>query len=180
MLPHIVAKQAGEEIRRRLVSDVKIMEIIPVGSVRRKAEHVEDLDFLVVVEKIPKKITLTLSEKKNGIVEFADQSKDRAASSAAVRHITSFLKIKTAAPVKVDFFVCTPKEKPFMLFHYTGSRAYNIRTRALAKRKKWKLNQYGLYHFSNRRVKGSGQIKTENDLAKFLGVSYRPPENRIK
>ena len=121
-----------------------------------------------------------INEKKNGIVEFADQSKDRAASSAAVRHITSFLKIKTAAPVKVDFFVCTPKEKPFMLFHYTGSRAYNIRTRALAKRKKWKLNQYGLYHFSNRRVKGSGQIKTENDLAKFLGVSYRPPENRIK
>ena len=75
MLPHIVAKQAGEEIRRRLVSDVKIMEIIPVGSVRRKAEHVEDLDFLVVVEKIPKKITLKLSEKKMGLLSLPIKAK---------------------------------------------------------------------------------------------------------
>jgi len=190
MFPLAVAKQAGEEISRRLVSSVKILELIPVGSVRRKAEKIKDLDFLVVVKKIPEKITLNLSDKKNGIIQGTDKASDLTHDQKAVRHITSSLKIKTGdsfKPVKVDFFVCTPKEKPFMLFHYTGSKAYNIRTRANAKRKKWKLNQYGLYHISllgtrpqDIAVRNSSRIKTEKDLAKFLGVSYRLPENRIK
>ena len=182
MFPLSLAKQAGEELSRRLVSNVKIIELIPVGSVRRKAASIKDLDFLVVVKTIPKQITLELSKKRIGIVEDI-----RAPNSSAVRHVTSVVRLKTGTlskSVKVDFFVCTPKEKPFMLFHYTGSRAYNIRTRANAKRKKWKLNQYGLYHISNdpsqqKHVRNSSRIKTEKDLAKFLGVSYRLPENRI-
>lgn len=182
MFPLALAKQAGEELGRRLVSNIKIIELIPVGSVRRKAASIKDLDFLVVVKTIPKQITLELSKKRIGIVEDI-----RAPNSSAVRHVTSVLRLKTGTStksVKVDFFVCTPKEKPFMLFHYTGSRAYNIRTRANAKRKKWKLNQYGLYHISNdpsqqKHVRNSSRIKTEKDLAKFLGVSYRLPENRI-
>lgn len=183
MFPLALAKQAGEELSRRLVSNVKIIELIPVGSVRRKAATIKDLDFLVVVKTIPKQIILELSKKRIGIVEDI-----RAPNSSAVRHVTSVLRLKTGTStksVKVDFFVCTPKEKPFMLFHYTGSRAYNIRTRANAKRKKWKLNQYGIYHISNdpsqqKHVRNSSRIKTEKDLAKFLGVSYRLPENRIK
>ena len=182
MFPLSLAKQAGEELGRRLVSNIKIIELIPVGSVRRKAASIKDLDFLVVVKTIPKQITLELSKKRIGIVEDICAPK-----SSAVRHVTSVLRLKTGTStksVKVDFFVCTPKEKPFMLFHYTGSRAYNIRTRANAKRKKWKLNQYGLYHISNdpsqqKHVRNSSRIKTEKDLAKFLGVSYRLPENRI-
>lgn len=185
MIPLAVAKQAGEELSRRLVSNVKIIELIPVGSVRRKAASIKDLDFLVVVKTIPKQITLELSKKRIGIIE---DMYNQTPKSLAVRHVTSVLRLKMGTSIKSvkgDFFVCTPKEKPFMLFHYTGSRAYNIRTRANAKRKKWKLNQYGLYHISNdsthqKHVRNSSRIKTEKDLAKFLGVSYRLPENRIK
>ena len=36
-----------------------------------------------------------------------------------------------------DVFICLKKELPYMLFHYTGNKKYNIRTRFNAKRKGW-------------------------------------------
>jgi DNA polymerase/3'-5' exonuclease PolX len=73
----------------------------------------------------------------------------------------------------------TTAEKPFALFHYSGPATYNIRTRALAKRHGWLLNQYGLFSIATgRRVPGSANIRTERDLAEFLGVTFRHPRDR--
>jgi len=78
-----------------------------------------------------------------------------------------------------DFFVTTADERAYALYHYTGSRDYNIRTRAHAKRLGWLLNQYGLFDAaSGHRVRGTAAIRTERDLARFLGVTYHPPRAR--
>ena len=176
MISLALANQIGTEIGRRLVSDAALVELVPVGSVRRKEAHVKDLDFLLVVRAIPKTIALGLAAARGGVVRaLLPRSK-----ATAVRHVSSSVEIKAGFSAQVDFFVCTPKEKPFMLFHYTGSKAYNVRTRAFAKRKKWKLNQYGVYLFSGAPVRGSGLIRTEQDLVEFLGVTFRPPEDRAK
>ena len=80
----------------------------------------------------------------------------------------------------IDIFICVKKELPFMLFHYTGSKLYNIRTRFYAKKKGWLLNQYGIWQKGNKLKKIKKKIKTEKDLIRFLGISYKNPVDRIK
>jgi DNA polymerase/3'-5' exonuclease PolX len=82
--------------------------------------------------------------------------------------------------VALDLFLATPAELPFALFHLTSPRAYVIRIRAFAKKVRgWKLTQYGLFYAdSGRRVRGSSRIRTQEQLAAFLGVTWRPPAAR--
>lgn len=81
---------------------------------------------------------------------------------------------------RLDVFLAYDAELPYALLHHTGSHHYNIRVRAHAKRAGWKLNQYGVFEAAapHRRAPGSARIKTEADLARFLGVSVRPPSAR--
>ena len=79
----------------------------------------------------------------------------------------------------VDLFLAYDDEMPYALLHHTGSHRYNIRIRAHAKNRGWRLNQYGLFIAETaRRVRGSRQLTTEGDLARFLGVTPRPPHLR--
>lgn len=86
--------------------------------------------------------------------------------------------------VKLDVFWASPAERPYALFHYTGPRSYNIRTRAYAQRKGLLLNQYGLWQRGGggqpplRRARGSTRVRTERDVAELLGVTWRPPHLR--
>jgi DNA polymerase (family 10) len=45
----------------------------------------------------------------------------------------------------IDVFLVPEESYPFALFHYTGSKTFNIRTRSYVKRNGMLLNQYGLY-----------------------------------
>lgn len=81
--------------------------------------------------------------------------------------------------VRVDLFVAIGEALPFALYHHTGSKNYNIRTRALAKRKGWLLNQYGLFdRKTGKRLPGTSDFRTEKDITDFLGVTYRGPTDR--
>jgi DNA polymerase/3'-5' exonuclease PolX len=52
-----------------------------------------------------------------------------------------------------------------------------VQLRAL--RRGWRLNQYGLFIAgTDRHVPGSRKIRTEKELANFIGVTYRPPSRR--
>jgi DNA polymerase (family 10) len=76
-------------------------------------------------------------------------------------------------------FRTTPRELPFALFHYTGPAAYNVRTRAHAKRLGFRLNQYGLFgRGTGRRARGSIGLRTEAQIARRLGLTARPPRDR--
>lgn len=141
--------------------------IITVGSIRRKKSIIKDIDLLVVLPKryLNKYDTILKSAiiKKN-VVDIACGKRRR-----------SFIINKNC---QVDLFITTTKEKPFALFHHTGSNKYNIRVRAHAKAQGYLLNQYGIF---NRKTKKriNCNIKTEKDIAKFLNITYRPPEQRI-
>jgi DNA polymerase/3'-5' exonuclease PolX len=142
----------------------KTYEIIAVGGVRRKKPQVKDIDFLVVSDN--PRILSTLSSP-NILTTYAVGARRR--SCIFAYHGSNY---------KLDFFVAAPESRPFALYHHTGSAQYNIRIRAHVKRLGWKLNQYGLFDSRNRRVANSGSIKTERDLANFLGITYRTPEDR--
>lgn len=83
--------------------------------------------------------------------------------------------------IKVDTFLTLPEEYIFARLYAIGSGNFNLRMRALAKRKGYLLNQKGLYRRST--VNGKVTltkvpIKNEKEIFEKLGMRYRPPEER--
>lgn len=76
---------------------------------------------------------------------------------------------------KLDVFSCLPKHKPSMLLYSTGSKEFNIKMRADAKRKGYLLNQYGLFSL---KTKKKIPIKTEKGFFNKLDMTYVEPHNR--
>lgn len=112
------------------------------------------------------------------------------AEKARKRRLVTESAGKQREKIVVDVFVALERERPFALFHYTGPRSYNVRTRAHAKRRGWLLNQYGIFYETppgpasgrgkkkSRRVRGSAGLRTEAEVARFLGLTVRPPSDR--
>jgi len=190
--PLAAAEAVAAEVRRRLVFDFTPegdprplrFEVLPVGSVRRQAPRVKDIDFLVVV---PAEHEARLDRALAAAALRPPRAGDRVeiADTYAAGARRRSLILRRGAPgarptcYRSDLFLTTAEEKAFALFHYTGSSAYNIRTRAHAKRQGWLLNQYGVFDAgTGQRVRGSSAIRTERDLARFLGVTYHPPRER--
>ena len=156
---------------------IDVRNLVAVGGVRRKRATMKDIDLLAVVAdgdvtKIrPGTLWLAPAAKHRGYQLMLVSGGDRKLFIILRRGRTNY---------HVDLFVATESEKPFALFHFTGSKVYNIRTRRKAKLAGLLLNQYGLYRTSGdasrrRRLPG---IRTERDIADRLGISYRPPEDR--
>ena len=82
-------------------------------------------------------------------------------------------------PVKVDVFLTKPNEYLYALTYAIGSGMFNIRMRAVAKRRGYMLNQKGLW----KKVGDTYQrvpVKDERDLFKILGITYKIPSQRTR
>ena len=188
-IPAAAGAAASAELRRRLVFTRSNgrpcrCSLVIVGSARRGEEVLKDLDFLVVAPDAGALPGLLAGaclrpprpgDRASVVAEFSSGDRRRtvivawAGLRGGVTHYAA------------DFFAATAQEKPYALYHWTGSYAYNVRTRMAAKRRGWRLNQYGLwYGDSDRRVRGTAGIRPERALAHFLGVTYRPPSDRGK
>ena len=224
------AKALAAELKRRLKFSAlaKKPRIILAGSARREEPRNRDLDLLVIVPKLSRKVmasvlaSASLKDSKNKNAEFiSDKVSGPRRRSMIIEHQgansytnlpntnfytnlhntnlhnTNLHKLhNTKLPntnlpkspnlplpirTQVDLFLVEVKDLPYALFHYTGSSTYNIRTRAHAKAHGMLLNQYGVFDVNTkRRARGSSSIKSEKDLADFLGVSYRSPNDRKK
>jgi DNA polymerase (family 10) len=168
------ALACGKEIKSRLKFNGKTLPIVLVGGLRRKSPLVRDIDLLVIAPK-GAEISSILSgytiEGKGAAMKVAD--------GVSGPRRTSFTVTRSGAKFKIDLFLARREDKPFALFHHTGGAAYNTRIRAHAKKKGWKLNQYGIFYRDKaQRVPGSRNIKTEKELAAFLGVTYHAPKDR--
>lgn len=92
---------------------------------------------------------------------------------ASGKHKTStFIKYKSHY-MKADIFFTTPEHYIFMLMFAIGSGKFNMRMRAIAKRKGLLLNQYGL--FKNDKPL---PINSETDIFKALSIKYLEPRER--
>lgn len=168
-----VAKILHSELLRRLTFGRSHPELISVGSVRREKPLVNDLDIMVVVNKAADQLNeANLKQmRKNDQITILNVY----AAGARKRSFTISHKFGIS---KVDLFLCTKEEKPFSLFHYTGSASYNIKLRIRAAKMNLLLNQYGLYIRSTRTKLPGPKLKTEKDICKRLGVEYKKPKDR--
>ncbi len=139
--------------RRGLVS-----RITPAGSLRRRRESIGDVDILAC-GKDPAKI----------IEAFTHGSR---VSDVLLAGDTKASVVVTPGP-QVDLRVVEPKQFGAALQYFTGSKAHNIKLRGIAKQKKMKINEYGL--FKGRKVVASAE---EEDIYRALGMEPMPPELR--
>lgn len=185
-IPAATAKAVLSELRRRLAFGEGRYQVWVVGSARRERPVLKDLDLLVVA---PPEVVLArgpsfLSTSVLAPAVRGDRAELVDTFAGGPRRRTLLLAWRPPATGErqlfgLDLFAATPAELPYALYHYTGSQAYNVRSRMAAKRRGWRLNQYGLFVGETcARAPGSEKIRTEAALAKFLGLTPRPPCER--
>lgn len=168
------ARAVARDLSRRLVfvpvcGRPQRARVYLVGSARRGAPRGADVDLLVVVPPGRALSRLMLRSRSR-----AAAFKPLGPATGGEHHRVVKMR-RGRRVVTLDLFATTRRDLPFALFHWTGPAAYNVRTRAHARRRGLLLNQYGLFDAAGRRV---GRARTERDVARLLGVSWRRPADR--
>jgi len=154
--------------------------LIPVGSLRRRVQHLNDIDLLTVrplagvMSRVreaakPPAGNRILARGEDALFEIVGEY-------AAGPSKSSFVARYLGHCLRVDLFNTTREAMPFALLHHTGSKNFNVRCRAHAKAQGLKLNQFGLERT------GSGPpipaLTTERAVLDFIGVTWLPPQSR--
>jgi len=162
-MPYKDAAKLAQKIVAALQQISGIQEAIPAGSLRRKKETIGDIDIVCITPDRMRKSAVA------SIKNFSFVDKILAAGSTKV----SFL-IKQP-PVQVDIRLVDESSAGAALLYFTGSKEHNIQLRSIAKKKGWKINEYGVFEEkTNRHLAGA----TENEIYQLLGFRYMEPEER--
>jgi len=156
------ATRLADEIISTLKKLPEVKDISTAGSLRRGRETIGDIDILVDSSK-PKKIMDVFTHLPQ------------------VRSVNAFGETKSSVMTEdnkqIDLRVVEPNSFGAALLYFTGSKSFNVKLRQLAKRKKMKVNEYGVFSVKDKKEKCVAS-KTEEDCLKALGIEYVPPELR--
>ena len=163
VIPREDIKQYEDKLKKHVQ---KGMKMSVVGSYRRNAKTSGDVDILVSCEKNEDyhKYVGKLSEV--GLLE--DHF-----SYGKLKWL-GYAKLKNTYR-RVDILFTPPEEYAFALLYFTGSGDFNERMRFIAKTKGYRLNEHGII---NLKTKQNVYLKTEQEIFKFLDMTYVEPENR--
>ncbi|MFH1856645.1 MAG: DNA polymerase/3'-5' exonuclease PolX, partial [Candidatus Omnitrophota bacterium] len=152
------ADSAAAEIIFELKKMKEVKKINIAGSLRRMKETVRDIDILVS-SSVPRKVMdkFTRLKQVRSVI-----GKGETKSSVLIED-----------GVQADLRVVADESYGAAFLYFTGSKAHNIKLRAMARKKKMKVSEYGLF-------KGSARIagRTEEEMYEKLGLSFIPPELR--
>jgi len=141
------------------IREIKGVERVePAGSLRRGRETVGDLDLLVTGGD--------LARAADHLVKFPRVAQVLVKGEDKV-------SVKLANDMQVDVRLLDPESFGAALQYFTGSKEHNVALRERAKRRGWKLSEYGL--FEGDKVVAS---RTEEEIYKKLGLAWIPPEIR--
>ncbi len=158
LLPY--AAMVAKEVIDWMLKDQNIVRIDPLGSLRRQAATVGDIDISVATTKPLEALEhFTKYPKVQKIIEKGTHSSS----------------IVVPGDIQVDLMVQPIESYGSLLQHFTGSKMHNIALRELALKKGLSLNEYGISKVGKtEKVK----FKNEKDFYKYLGLDYIEPELR--
>lgn len=130
------------------------------GSLRRMRETIGDVDILVAARRS---------------APFMEALVALPYTAEVIAHGEKKTSIRTATGLQVDLRVLPPASWGAGLQYFTGSKAHNIRTRALAVRQGLKLSEYGLFDAESGE---SVTSETEEAIYARLGLPWIPPTLR--
>ena len=148
----------AEGIKNRLAAFVRPEWVEVCGSIRRRKEIVRDMDILVATEDRQKVTTFFVSMPEVEEVLVTGETKT---------------SVRMKSGIEADLRVVTREEFPYALMHFTGSKEHNVRLRGIAKKKNWKLNEYGL--FAGEKLV---ECVSEGEIYRALDLPFIPPELR--
>ena len=152
------AYETAEVLAAWLRDCPSVEEVTPAGSLRRGRETVGDLDLLVT------------GRDHAGIADHFIKFPGIAAILAKGEDKVS---VKLKNDLQVDVRLIAPSAYGAALHYFTGSKDHNVALRDRAKRRGWKLNEYGL--FQGDKILAS---RTEEEIFAQFGMAWIPPELR--
>ncbi len=158
LLPHaaIVAGDIMDWIKR----DQNVIRIDPLGSLRRQAATIGDIDFSISTEN-PAEV----------LEHFTKYPK----SQRTVEKGTESSSIIAPGNIRVDLMVQPPSAYGSLLQHFTGSKHHNIALREFSLKKGLSLSERGIKNLKTNKI---AKYKDEKEFYKALGLAYIPPELR--
>jgi len=151
-----------------------------VGSYRRGAKTSGDID-VIITSDTGKTFDEFIDDlvKQKIILEILSRGKSKCLV------ITRLNDSATAR--RVDFLYTTPKEYPFSVLYFTGSKTFNTVMRARALTMGYSLNEHGLSHMSKKTESMKDRkgklvdhvFPDEQSIFKFLRMEYKTPEERV-
>lgn len=153
------AFQEAKEVLGWVVKQSGVLKSEIAGSLRRHKETIGDIDILATVRGSSTPLMKKFAQRP----EVADVLVSGETKTS----------VRLESGIQVDLRVVHPKEFPFALMYFTGSKEHNTVLRGMAKDKGLKLNEYGLF-----KGKKSLPCKDETEIYRTLGLHYIPPETR--
>lgn len=158
------AHKLGEEILKEIKKINGVQKAELAGSLRRKNETIGDIDIVIQAEPENRKKIV------NRIIVLSQVQK------VLAKGFTKVSLLLKNNNVQVDIRLVHDYEYGAAMLYFTGSKEHNIRLRAMAKERGYKINEYGIFDVSNnKRLSGS----TEEEMYHFLNLKYIPPEQRV-
>ena len=160
LLPYALA--VASEITSWLKECKYVEKVDPLGSLRRKAPTVGDIDIAVASKNALKVIEhFTNFPKKQRILERGERT----------------ASIIVPGDIQVDLMVQFPEQYGSLLQHFTGSKHHNIALREYANKlsPSLSLSEYGIKNLKTKKLK---KVINEEDFYNTLDLEWIPPELR--
>ncbi|WP_274912033.1 DNA polymerase/3'-5' exonuclease PolX [Streptomyces sp. WZ-12] len=130
------------------------------GSLRRMRETIGDIDILVAAERS---------------APFMAALAELPSTAEVIAHGEKKTSVRTTKGLQVDLRVLPPASWGAGLQYFTGAKAHNIRTRAIAVHNGLKLSEYGLFDSESGELVAS---ETEEEIYARLGLPWIAPPLR--
>ena len=152
------AYEVAQEWRAYLQEFKGVDQVEAAGSLRRGRETIGDLDLLVTIHD-PQRLADHIA-RFPGTAQVLAKGDDK-------------VSVKLKNDLQVDVRMLDRQSYGAGLQYFTGSKEHNVALRDRAKRRGWKLSEYGL--FQGEKVIAS---RTEEEIYEKLGLRWIPPELR--
>ncbi len=160
LLPY--AAQIAVGIMDWMVKDPNVVRVDPLGSLRRRASTVGDIDLACVTNEPLEVLShFTKYPETQKIIEKGEHS----------------ASILIPGNIQVDMMVQSKESYGSLLQHFTGSKHHNIALREYALKKGLSLSEYGIRAIKNSKLKIKN-FEDEKSFYNFLGLDYIEPELR--
>jgi len=152
------AYETAQQLTSYLKEFNDVEEVMPAGSLRRGRETVGDLDLLVT------------GQNHAGIADHFVKYSDIAQLLAKGEDKVS---VKLQNDLQVDVRLLEREAYGAALQYFTGSKEHNVALRERAKKRGWKLSEYGLFQGEKALAR-----RTEEEIYAKLDLPWIPPELR--
>ena len=158
LLPY--ASQIADDLIDWIKKSKDVVEVYPLGSLRRKASTVGDIDLAVATDRPAELLEHFVNyPKKVRKIEIGPES-----AAIVVR-----------GNVQGDA-MATPSDRfGALLQHFTGSKHHNIALREHALKMGLSLNEKGISYLKTKKIK---KVRTEEEFYNTLSMDWMPPELR--